>query len=456
MNGRQRVATGPPARLLGLLAGALLGVTLACAPAPPRPLLRPLEPAVSAFLLSPETGLPAGRLEAATIAELQGAHRRLLAGDTAGAVAVAERLRLGPETADAAAVLLAGTELAKGATAAVIARLAPVVASDPGYLAALLPLARAHELNGDERAAFERYAAAANAVPVAAERARALLPAAAAAVHSLLATALGSGDLEGAGLQVAWLERWLPEQRTTIEARRRLSSLRGDSEGELRALRRLVSFEPESRELLWRQGELELEVGDASRGLALFEGLARRYPADPEVTKGGARARFLWRLTTLPPRVQQLVRHEVPTRGDFAALLYWLVPGVRAGRPSAARVATDVLDHPWREEIVRVANFGVMRVDETRHLFEPDRALTRGDAHLAFARLLLLFGRRAPCLHGIGLEAAPRSSDEACALLAACGIVDDPELCRESGPASNRELLEQLRRVLERFDGGPG
>ncbi|HSM51587.1 MAG TPA: hypothetical protein VLA75_09315, partial [Thermoanaerobaculia bacterium] len=302
--------------------------------------------------------------------------------------------------------------------------------------------------------AFERYAEWEAANAVARERARILLPAAAGEVRGRLEGALARAEIEQAAPLVAWLERWVPGERETVDARRRVAVLRGDEREELAALRRLVPFEPESRDLLWRQGELELAVGDAGRGLALFDGLARKHPSDPEVARGLARARFLWRLSTRPPRVQTAVRRESPTRADFAALLYWLVPGVRAGRPGASRVATDVLDHPWREEIVRVANFGLLRVDETLHLFEPGRALSRGDAHLAFSRLLFLFGRGAPCMRSSsGAAPEPNSREGACALLAVCGVVDEREACSADGAASGKTVLEELRRTLELLDG---
>ncbi|MCZ7650876.1 MAG: hypothetical protein M5U13_06830 [Thermoanaerobaculia bacterium] len=409
---------------------------------------------MASFLLSPEVGLPEGSLAPDLLERLREAHRLLLAGDSAGAVRRVEAMvAAGGPAADAANVLLAGVELARGAPAAAIARLEPVAARTPGYAAARLPLARAHELEGRVVVAFERYAELEAAATAARERSRLLLPAASAEVRRRLEDALARLVVAEADPLVAWLERWAPAERATIDARRRVAVLRGDEREELAALRRLVPFEPESRELLWRQGELELEVGDAGRGLALFEGMARKYPADAEVARGLARARFLWRLSTLPPRVQAAVRRESPTRADFAALLYWLVPGVRAGRPGATRVATDVLDHPWREEIVRVANFGLLRVDETLHQFEPNRALSRGDAHLAFARLLFLFGRGAPCLRSFGVESGPLSREGACALLAACGVVDGRETCVGGGAAAGETVLEELRRTLDLLDG---
>jgi len=409
---------------------------------------------VAAFLLSPETGLPEGSLEPDRLAQVRESHRLLLAGDAAAALRRAEPLLgAGGSAADAATVLLAGADFARGAAVSAIARLEPVAARAPGYVAARLLLARAHELEGHVLVAFERYAELGEEVALARERAGILLPAAAAEVRGRLESALAGGELAQAQPLLAWLERWVPGERETVDARRRFAVLGGDEREELAALRRLVPFEPERRDLLWRQGELELEVGDAGRGLALFEALARKHPSDPEVASGLARARYLWRLSTLPPRVQAAVRRELPTRGDFAALLYWLVPGVRAGRPGASRVATDVLDHPWREEIVRVVNFGLLRVDETLHLFEPGRTLSRGDAHLALSRLLLLFGRGAPCLRSPGVASGPQSREAACALLVTCGVVDERETCSAGGAANGKTVLEELRRTLELLDG---
>jgi hypothetical protein len=48
------------------------------------------------------------------------------------------------------------------------------------------------------------------------------------------------------------------------------------------------------------------------------------------------------------------------------------VPQIRTARPGAAQIASDIVDHPSRDEIARVANLGLMSIDETLHRFSPN------------------------------------------------------------------------------------
>ena len=79
-------------------------------------------------------------------------------------------------------------------------------------------------------------------------------------------------------------------------------------------------------------------------------------------------------------------------KGELAVLLFWLVPDVRNSRPTAGRIATDVLDNPHHEEIVRVVNLGLMDVDPTLHRFSPGAAVRRGLGLRVALRTLARFG----------------------------------------------------------------
>ena len=81
-----------------------------------------------------------------------------------------------------------------------------------------------------------------------------------------------------------------------------------------------------------------------------------------------------------PARERAEVGGTPELRGDYAALLYWVVPGVRQTQGGSARIASDVIEHRWQQEIIRVVNRGLMRVDATMHRFDPDRAITRAEA----------------------------------------------------------------------------
>ena len=100
----------------------------------------------------------------------------------------------------------------------------------------------------------------------------------------------------------------------------------------------------------------------------------------PASARSRISARFRWRLEHAPASVRVAAGSAQVTRAQLARLIYWLVPGVRAARGGAARIASDVVGHDAHEEIVRIVNLGLLRVDETLHVFEPDRLARRGEA----------------------------------------------------------------------------
>ena len=137
-------------------------------------------------------------------------------------------------------------------------------------------------------------------------------------------------------------------------------------------------------------------------------------------------------------------------RADFAVLLYWLAPAVRYGRPATAQIATDVLDDPRREEIVRVINLGLMAVDPSVHRFAPDAPLGRDDALAALLRLLsgAAGGPGASCAEGIA--ASPRlAGDLLCAAAARCRLIASAADCLPRATLSGGEALELIRRALD-------
>ena len=156
-------------------------------------------------------------------------------------------------------------------------------------------------------------------------------------------------------------------------------------------------------------------------------------------------ARYRWRLSMLPQAVQDVAARTDLDKADFAVLLYWLVPNVRYARPSAGRIATDVLDHPHQEEIVRVVNLGLMDVDSTLHRFSPSAPLRRGAALRVLVRTLSSFGQGLSCLD----PKSQGAQGAACAGAAACGLLVEGEECRPGDPLAGADAVELIRRTLK-------
>ncbi len=209
-------------------------------------------------------------------------------------------------------------------------------------------------------------------------------------------------------------------------------------------MKELSSRKPGDRPLLESRAELELTVGNPSAGLKIVQDLAAKNPKDPGMSEKLDSAKFRWRLSQLPRDVQEVAAKAELNKGDLAVLLYWLVPDVRNSRPTAGRIATDVLDSSHREEIVRVVNLGLMEVDPTLHRFSPGAPVRRGYALRVVLRALARSGKGA-----CGGSAAADTCDASLS----CGLLRSEDDCQAAAPLSGSEGVEILRRSLKLLGG---
>lgn len=445
-----------PAALLAV-AAPLLAVAglVGCATGAPAPPPAPVEQAVVVpaeerpFLVPPATGYEQPLDPAAADALARG-HQALLAGRLPAVRRAVDEARQAEPGLPPATVLAAQADLLAGDPAAAAAALAPVAAERPAYVAAQLALGRAGERTDDLVAAFAAYHAVAERAEAAGERVAALRPRVVQVLSNRVEDAVRRGDPERAAEDLARLQRWAPAEAATVRATWRVAALRGDRQGELLALRELATGHGplEERELLERRATLELAVGDPGLGVDLYEHLARAYPEDRSLVERLESAKFLWRVTQLPPKVADAAAAPELDRGGFAVLLYWLVPQVRYGRGGTARIASDILDDPRREEIARVVNIGLLDVDASLHRFYPDRPLRRSRGLRALVRLLA--GAGAACAAG---GSADLPAEELCAVAVRCGLVAEPAGCTAAEGLSGSEALEMLRRVVDLLGG---
>ncbi len=448
----------PAATLLATtLLLALLAAACATAPPPvPRPPARPTPPRGAvvlrerAYLLAPLEGYPASG-PPVTSDERRQLHEAWTAlveeGDVAAARQTARDLLADGRRLPPADVLAAEADFAGGDLAAVVRRLVPVGDATPGYTASQLLLGRAAELAGDLPLAYAAYRAVAARSPLAFQRTGELHPRALEIVGNRLREALKAGRIAEANRHLDLLRTWAPDETSTLEAARAVALSRGDLPAELAAVKRLAERRPGDAALLERRAELELSVGDPSAGLKIVEGLAERSPQDPALAEKLAAAKFRWRLSLLPQGVRDVAAKPELSRADLAVLLYWLVPQVRYAKPSGGRIATDVLDHPQRDEIVRVVNLGLLDVDETLHRFSPGSPARRATALRAMVRVLQSFGGAA-CL-GDGAGNPQPSPALACDLASRCGLLAEDDDCRPGEPLAGSDAVEMIRRTLK-------
>lgn len=438
---------GSPWALFAVLLGAVL--TACATPAPPTPEPR-IPPREQPFLLDPMAGYPL-TADPELASEVRTAHRDLLSvAEPESVASVADALLEEAPGFHPAEVLRAQTDFLRRRDSDAVRRLSSVVDELPDYLAAQLLLGRAAERLGKVVTAYRAFRQVAPASELARRRAEDLELRAVEIVLNRFDDQLGRGQIELSEAELETLVEWLGEEDLLVlDARWRLVAAEGDLEGELEVVRRLALLEPEPELGLERRlAELELEVGDVRAGLEQLESLAGRYPEDPTLGDLLERAKFLWRLQLLPEKVQTLRRAPRLDRAELATLFYWLVPQVRYGEVNNPPIATDILDHPQRDEIVRVMNLGLMRPDETVHRFEPEATATRATAFAAFLRLLGLAERKPECLEGVDPRELPSAPSVVCARAARCRLIPEVADCLPSAPISGVETLELFRHGL--------
>lgn len=443
-----------PASRRGLLLAGLAGLVLggACAETAPQAVAPRVEPAEIPYLLPPGRGYP-GVLDPELSGSVDRLHRRLL-GEGTGVELDRLVAALVQERGEAAPVqvLAAQVELVRGDTEGAGRRLEPVVGQWPDYDAAALLLGRARQRQVDLPRAFEAYRPIAERVPLAAEQVAEMRPRVLEIVSNRLGDALADGDLDRAARQLERLEAWEPGATPTLQGTRRLAAARGDLRAELATVRELRRRLPEDLELRDRLATLEVEVGDPGAGISILQEMAAERPDDPALAARLGRARFRWRLVLLPSAVREVTGSPELKRGELAALVYWLFPSVRYARPQTARIANDVFDHAFREEIVRLINLDLMEIDPGLHRFGPEEAVTRVETLGAVLRVMAAAAPDETCVGPVA--GRPQLSwPMACAAAAACGLIEDEVDCLPASSLSGREGVEICRRAQLRLGG---
>jgi len=432
----------------GVGVAALLSVTLTACISVGGKSQEGVSPAERPYLLPPYEGWSAP-LSPAAGRDLQRLYDALIDDNDQlqalnGALELLERdPGLGP-----ARVLEAQVRHLAGRQAMALERLAPLVAADPGYVSAAVLYGRVAEQMGRPVDAFAAYYAVRAEAGVAARRAAQLLETVVAELAVRFGEQLAAGRQEAASETLAKLRAWAPEADATLAAADAFGGVTADPREQLLRLRQLPGSSGGEPELTRRRADLEIEVGDPAVAVRLAEHLLTERPHDLYATHLLERARFQWRFNLLPNEVRSLARRPELNRSEFAVLLYWLFPQVRYGRPAEARIATDVIDHPQREAIVRVINLGLLEVDPTVHRFEPDSSLRRTDGLEALLRLISRDPEGADCLDDGRVPVAP---EYVCRAAVSCRLVADEGECVPGAPLSGAEGMELGRRTLLRL-----
>ena len=448
-----------PARIHGQLRGQrvlfilALAYLTACASSGPVEVTPPAPAAESPYIVHPLSGYPltvGSELESQTnaaFAVLRSASAQDLeqgAGTAAAAALLEEDPGFHP-----ARVLEAQNAFLLGRYREVADALAPVADELPDYIACQLVLGAAYEQLGDLRRALASFTGIAGRDALAETRRQEIQPRVIDALFKQLEDAMDRRRPDLAEEALAALEPLLePENSEWLDAQLLVAVTQEDRHRELELLRQLVVREP-ADDLLERLGDLELEIGEIRRGLEIFEDLALRPDAPLIFEEKAQRARFLWRLEQLPEHVQEIRLKGEIDRADLADLLYWLVPSVRYAKVTNPPIATDILDHPRRKEIVRVLNLGFLDVDTALHRFSPEEPASRSASLSALLALMLWDRSEYSCLQDVDTRDLTGGDLLVCAKAAQCGLIPEPADCLPRAGLSGSEAIELFRRALD-------
>ena len=429
----------------------LVGCGGSATPTDPRPSSR-LPSGVQRVLLDPLVGF-AYSVSSEDALRLERGHRALTElGDAELALSTAQGLLARDPHLSPAAVLAAQVEYVARSYEAVVARLEPVVAVEPEYEAAALLLGASFERLGRSVQAYEAYFQIGD-LP---ESRIALERLAAGVSNALFRRIQDSSDRAGedARSDLDRLARWFPGTREAAGAEVLVARATGEAEVELEALQRIEGMGDLSPQARRRMAALEVDVGDPTRGIEILEAMVAASPDDLDLRESLEAAKFSWRLNMLPAGVANLGRAESLTRSEFAAFLYWVLPGVRSAAPTGAQIATDVpLDHPYRREVVRVVNLGVVPLADTAlRRFAPERPAQRVEVTEILLRAPNLLGVQPACSREF-VRAQQVSTRAVCEIALRCNLVDQVETCSAGGEISGPEMREMVRRTLDLMSG---
>ena len=195
----------------------------------------------------------------------------------------------------------------------------------------------------------------------------------------------------------------------------------------------------------WREFLADLAVQSKRFGEAV-DLLAELAKEDRAFEEKADEARFEFRIQNLPDGPRSAALAAKVTRSQVASLLWWAVPEVREGIPSAAPdVATDVVDHKERQALVRAIGLGFFSVSRDAHRMRVEALVGRDEFAGILKRVAVIAGRGASLPRCLGPEATAAS-------LSSCGILPGSK----SRTVAGKEALRAIERAARAAREGEG
>ncbi len=216
-------------------------------------------------------------------------------------------------------------------------------------------------------------------------------------------------------LEARWIDDRLENAQEDID--------QGDLETALDSLNKVLVLEPESDTALLLQARTLIDLGEGERAEASLAEMGDRPEAllmraqiayddqqwqrsmdllsrlpEGHTGRQGAlrRARLQWRLSILPPYVQEAVESPALTREQLAVLLVATTPALETLSGGRTPLMQDILKLPSQRSILTVTRLGIMSPDPVDNRFHPDRLVTSENVRDAIEAVSHLVGFRMP------------------------------------------------------------
>ncbi|MFI5119952.1 MAG: tetratricopeptide repeat protein [Thermoanaerobaculia bacterium] len=284
--------------------------------------------------------------------------------------------------------------LAGVATTACSPRPRPVDSSSPeARAAALATRAEREAAEGRLRDALDGYREAARLVPEEdryRERVAELRAAFVTSLRDEAEPALARGDLPSARRAALVLVEVDPDSPAGYHVLAAAAEAEGKLEDAWAAGRTAHERAPSDVALTEALAALAMKTARFAEAEALYGDLAK---SDPAMVEKQAAARLEFQVQNLPPLARKAVGAPRVTRAQLATLLVTLVPEVSSARvPPGADVATDILDRPERNALVRAIALGFFAVSRETHHVGADVPVPRSEMPGHLRRVAALRG----------------------------------------------------------------
>ena len=311
---------------------------------------------------------------------------KLISGQVAAALVAARRSEGVPQ-----GHLLAVQGRLVGGSRVAVDELEELLSDHPDYASAWLTLSVAAEDLGNELTALAAARRVADLWPTAAWAGRAD-ELATRWIENRVETAVAALQADDPDAALTGIERTLvlaPTHRAALLVKARaLTALERYDAAEV-----ILAGLTDNVEALVLAGSLAERRRDWRTAMEIYEVLPEDHQQRAEALLN---AQVQWRLSNMPPYVQNALASTEITRAEMAIIVLTLRPQLEAVDGGQVPVLSDIVDLAYQREILAAVRLGIVAVDPLEPRFHPDDLVTQEEARGALEAMCHLLGYPTP------------------------------------------------------------